>query len=943
MNLSLARSVFPVFLVIILMSVPDYSIDLRVITADSLFEGGRFSSAESLYRTALESVIGRERAWALKGLGNIAFVFGRLDSAEQYYQEALLLFKAADQIRGQVKIGINLGSVSFQRSDLKGARAYFEKALALMAGLDSIGVEDIKDRIAAQANLGQVSRQAGDMIDAEKWLRLGLNAAQAIGYERGVADNLFNLGDLFRLRGDVDSALAYYERSVALFLKLGHFKLAGDVLRETGGVYRRIGDFDKAYAALFQALAYLRSTRGNRPFIAGEAELLNGLGLLNQGIGNLNAARTDFLEARAMYKALGDSAGLRDVLVNLGSVYLRLAAGDSVYYDTARGYYQRSLDASRTASERAQALNNLGVLDENRGRRGSAEKYYRQALKIYRDRKEPLGEAQTLNNLGNLAVAAGDDRVAVRQYEEALGFIRNLRRRDWEGSLLANLGHARHQAGQIDAAIADLDSAVRIIETLRQGVSSQEFRSRYLENRISVYEELVACRMEQGKVREAFECAERAKARAFLDLVAGTDISARPDLPDTVRTMIRQEREAEKKIEFYAGDTAQGRAIIEHELILSALVARYPEYRALATAEPVTVDELQTTLDERTAVLEYFVGRDAGFAFCVTRDRIAGIRLGSGPDRLYMLVDSLRRAIRVKSDIKTYGSELFRILVSPLMQDIAGHKRLCIIPHSALHHLPFVCLPTGKDTASLLLDDFDIFYAPSASSYCLTRRPRRGSNGPPALFAKSKFQEHPEWFDMPLPGTARERDSLLTTPFFKSGRVFTDTDDRGSTPTETCVKDSGALFSALHFATHGKLDPDSPLESRIILSADDRNDGNLTVREIFTLALRAGLVTMSACQTGQLKGFAETGKYQAGDELTGLSRAFLFAGVPSVVASLWKVSDNSTVLLMTDFYRRLPTADKAAALCAAQRWLRASEYYRPPFYWAAFVVIGDGD
>ncbi|MEO0205521.1 MAG: CHAT domain-containing protein, partial [candidate division WOR-3 bacterium] len=147
-------------------------------------------------------------------------------------------------------------------------------------------------------------------------------------------------------------------------------------------------------------------------------------------------------------------------------------------------------------------------------------------------------------------------------------------------------------------------------------------------------------------------------------------------------------------------------------------------------------------------------------------------------------------------------------------------------------------------------------------------------------------------------------------------------------------------YDIIHFATHGKLAPgDSALDSRVILAKDNENDGVLRVREIFNLDLDAYLVTLSACETGQLRGFSE-GIYM-GDELTGLSRAFIYAGTPSVVASLWKVSDVSTALLMTQFYKNLRGADKTKALCDAQRWLMKKEYFDKPFFWAPFVVIGD--
>jgi len=140
-------------------------------------------------------------------------------------------------------------------------------------------------------------------------------------------------------------------------------------------------------------------------------------------------------------------------------------------------------------------------------------------------------------------------------------------------------------------------------------------------------------------------------------------------------------------------------------------------------------------------------------------------------------------------------------------------------------------------------------------------------------------------------------------------------------------------------ATHGYFNKFNPLLSGLELEADGREDGRLEVHEILGLRLNARLVVLSACDTALGGGyFAEV---PAGDDIVGLTRAFLFAGSPSVVASLWAVNDRSTMRLMSGFYGRLARSGKAGALAAVQRDLigrggRDSH----PYYWAAFVLVG---
>jgi len=919
------------------------SIDLRIIAADSLFESGRYQAADSLYLDVLKDSKGAARAGAMKGLGNLAFVYGHYDQADKYYRDARVLFKQVREPRGEAKTTINQGNLSYLRGDYPAAQKLFEQAIGIIGRVKDPSPEDKKDLIAATGDLGQAVLARGDAGSAAAYFRNGLASARAINYSAGIADNLHNLGNLFQQTGEPDSALAEYREAAEIFLTMNHPKRAADVLREMGNIYRKIGEYDQAYDQMYKALGLLKMVkRGD--YLPGEGELLNNLGLLYQDLGNYQNALENFQSALNAFRFLGDSTGIQKVLENTGNVFLRRAQGDSSDNDSARYYYDLARKVQNHPADEANYLNNLGVLSENRGDYQSAAEYYRQARDFYEAVKDSLGIARASNNLANRAMADNDYDRAVGYYRTALAVIQRYRRRDWEASLLANLGFALNQDHQPDEALKSLNQAAVIVEQLRQGISSQEFRSQYLENKIVIFEELVGLYVQKGFAREAFNAAERAKARAFLDLLAGSaGIGFREDLDPEVKALIGREEELARKIEYLAGDSGQTRAIMERDSLRQVLDVRFPDYRALKIVRPITVEQLQAQLDGRTAVVEYFLGGRAGYVFLITRDRLSVKKLDADPRRIYEMVDSLRKVIRTKSDFTRYGRELYAILLKPVRADLANSDRLCIIPHSVLHHLPFAALVENDSPRKLLVEDYDIFYAPSASVYALAHAKDRRRMTASAIFAKSNFAEHSEWFDMSLPGTNVEKDSILAARVLPGAVVYSDVDPSRPPPTETNAKRHAREYDLIHFATHGKLDSDSPLDSRIILSADSANDGELKVREIFNLKLNAYLVTLSACQTGQLKAFAGTGKYALGDELTGLSRAFIYAGAPSVVASLWKVSDAATVLLMVNFYKNLQTQDKARALCAAQRGLMKSEYYSAPFYWAPFVVIGDGD
>jgi CHAT domain-containing protein len=262
---------------------------------------------------------------------------------------------------------------------------------------------------------------------------------------------------------------------------------------------------------------------------------------------------------------------------------------------------------------------------------------------------------------------------------------------------------------------------------------------------------------------------------------------------------------------------------------------------------------------------------------------------------------------------------LHGLLVAPLGDAIALYPRLIVVPHGALHYLPFHALHDGQ---GFLLEQHEISYLPGSSllRYCKEIEP-----------AASGLLVFGHSYGGRLPHAVREAQAVAA---FLGGRTFLEDE-------ATLVRLKGAAGDcrAIHLATHGEFRPDNPLFSGLALA-----DGWLTTLDTFNLRLRASLVALSACRTGQ-------SVIGGGDELLGLMRAFLYAGAASVLLSLWAVEDRSTARLMETFYRKLVEGwTKGAALRYAQRQfiqrqseeeLVRVETYAHPYFWAPFFLVGD--
>jgi len=181
-----------------------------------------------------------------------------------------------------------------------------------------------------------------------------------------------------------------------------------------------------------------------------------------------------------------------------------------------------------------------------------------------------------------------------------------------------------------------------------------------------------------------------------------------------------------------------------------------------------------------------------------------------------------------------------------------------------------------------------------------------------------------------LPGTEAEVNYVRKV--YAQSAVFL-----GDEATETRTKQSMGGFEIVHIASHGLFNYEFPLLSSLALSPDRDNDGLLQVHELYNLNLvNTNLVVLSACETG-------LAQIKRNDDVIGLVRGFLYAGVPSTVASLWKVDDAATSLLMSNFHLLLKVGNaKSVALKKAQLQLLKNPDTSHPYFWGAFVLYGNG-
>jgi CHAT domain-containing protein len=361
------------------------------------------------------------------------------------------------------------------------------------------------------------------------------------------------------------------------------------------------------------------------------------------------------------------------------------------------------------------------------------------------------------------------------------------------------------------------------------------------------------------------------------------------------------------------------------------LLIRNADYARDAALWAVRTESAQPYLDQDTALVEYYVIHGKLRVFLVTADDVQAIRLDSDMTQIQALMQRLRLNLHTvpKSPLRAMDSlqsnaqailhQLYEFLFAPVEERLVGYSKLILVPHDALHYLPFHALHDG---VSYLIERYEISYLPSSSSlrYCQEARPAAQRS---IVFGHSNGNRLPHALE-----EAQKIAALL------SGQVFLE-EQASVANLYQAIPDCHIL----HFATHGDFRLDNPLFSGLALA-----DGWLTTMDIFNLRLKASLVTLSACQTGR-------NVMGGGDELMGLMRAFLSGGAASVALTLWAVEDRSTAQIMETFYQQLVSGrGKGAALRCAQMQLIRGEhelpgappaYYAHPYFWAPFFLVGD--
>jgi len=837
----------------------------------------------------------------------------------------------------------------------------------------------------------------GQVKQAEQTAEQAVELAQKIGDKPRAMMAMLYLGSAYYYEGRSPEALEVFQKTAELARAIGNKKGLSRALNNAAGVLGDLGRYEESLGYFYQCMDVAREL-GDVPM---QYTALKNIGDLYVRLGDPDKAEEPLEESLRLGRQLKHSEMVNDP-AKVATEMSLLSLGEM---ELAREHYTVALDDFEQVRAihpdnplyEMQMLEGMAEAHQKLGEPEKSIELLTQALPLA-EKTASGHDALIFSNLGESQESLGHFDDALASENRALALLRQHGGNpDDEWMIESRMAHINRALGHNDEALRHYQASIEEIERLRGvALNTERGRAGVLAKSRDTYAETADLLFEMHREADALTMAERGRARAFLDMLA----LSRSDLADDLTAEQRRREDAilarisaaQKNLwkeDLSPDEQRKYRtelAATEDDLEAFRLEVRQsnPRYASVHYPEPTSVSQIQASLlDDHTAIIEYLLGEKRSLVWIVTKNNLTTSVL---PPRKEIedQVDAYRQVLvtrasaltlpQSQAQISRLGAKLSSSLFEPVRATIASAHTLIIVPDGSLNYLPFETLvaphqSNGARRASYLVEKFTIVYAPSASALVTLERLNRPATPPPktllafgdpvtAISPESAdttattqaprsstsvaersptddYQERGFSFER-LPSTRQEVLAISKLFPVSEREVYLGEDARK----EKVKSENLDQFRFIHFATHGFIDEAKPDRSGILLSRDPNSseDGVLQMDEIMRLRMNADMVTLSACSTG-------LGKLVSGEGVLGLTRAFFYSGARNVTVSLWNVNDSATAVLMQAYYANLKRGvPESAALREAKLTLLHGKNvtWSQPYFWAAFVLVGEG-
>lgn len=787
-------------------------------------------------------------------------------------------------------------------------------------------------------------------------------------------------------QGNFQKALEIFQEVLIINREIGNRAGEGDTLNNIGEVYRNLGQYSRALDFYNQSLEIARETN----FRAAQAITLSNIGIIYFNLGQNPQALDVYQQALQIQLDIGFRAAAAKTLNNVGVVYRSLRD-----YSKALEFYQKALAIRREVGDKAgegTTLNNIGLVYNELGEYEKSLEFYQQALAIRQQVDDKAGEGSTLNNMGSVYYKLGEYPKALELYQQALSITDTIGSRECKRAILSNMGSLFEEENQPELAIVFYKQSVKVTEAIRKDlqVLPREQQESYTQTVAETYRALTNLLLSQGRILEAQQVLELLKVQELRDFTQNTRAGG-----ETAELAFNKTEE--KIVQAHGSliafgqqlDACQKSRCSELSQLLDrrdALTQQYNQTlqrlakeirdrrsqdeaffdpsklskaREIVEAQPGSVLIYPLVLENKIWLIWAAQG---GIVKSIEVDKVGQRQLGE-------TILKFRQLLQTPSSnlvqLKATGKQLYDWLIQPLEPELKANKiqNLVFSLDRVTRYIPTSALFDGKN---YLIENYSISTILSADLTDVRDRLPPGTQNTSVLALG--LSEAIAGFDA-LPNVPAELNVVVRRQPMDEQGVYPGLEFLNQEFDYRALRDNLLGKKILHIATHGEFVPGRPEDSYLLLGTGEK----LTIPRIETLQdlNDVHLVVLSACET------ALGGADSDGVEIAGISYYFLNRGAKAVMASLWKVNDSSTSQLMQAFYSSLANSTaqdpvtKAAALQQAQLSLlygntlprnvdnrsigeiskpdsppaataRTGKKFAHPYYWAPFILIGNG-
>ena len=868
---------------------------------------------------------------ALNGLGVVHRLQGDWPAALGLHEQALQV--ARDEAHEP-------GIAMVLQSQANVLRKLGRRDEALRANTEATAIQKKLGNQGAVADLllgrGNLEAELGRHAQALERFEVALALARDHGGPPGVAAILTSHAGLHLELGHFPEAIRRYEELLPVARRMGNRARVMRILSNMGRAHLEMGEVAQAIHRYEASLALARSLGAKE----GSAIALASLGVVQTRAGELDRAEAHYEEALAIRAAMKDAVGAASVRSKLANLYV--LQGE---FDEAHELLTQSLHARRQGGRSAgisESLRKLAALQRRRGNLNEARQLFEEALAEARKGATPVGQIYSLQAIGDLHLTRGELAKADTAFASALKLLDETQLPSGYARVALGMSRLRLAQGNPAEAIRWARAGVERVARLSSGLAESEGAGTR-EDYSSLFRAGGTAALAAGESEALYWFLEQGRSQSLREGLGSRRALEAAVLPAALRQSLESARAQKRRalaayrsVRARNGDrkalraARRGLAAASEQVaqVIAGIQREAKAAAAVALSGPDALSEVQRRLAPDDAMLLFgFVGSQLA-TLIVRRE---AVRVVSVPHAFAVreAMDAL-----LGDDEQPIAPEhvagLRKLVIDPLKlgDDVS---RVLVSPEGKLAYVPF----------SLLLPAKEIVYTPSATAHGLlmAHASKRGTRvlafGDPSYgVVVDAVSRKPQ-----AAADVRRLSRLEATR--DEVKVIADVAVLGNEATETGLDAQLAKEShwkAVHFACHGLLDPDRPMLSSLALTADTESDGNLTCLEIFRRRISADLVALSACETGKGQIFLTEG-------VVGLTRAFMFAGAPRVLCSLWKVDDEATRALMVKFYELWnpsggTSLNAAAALKQAQAHVRSQKRWEHPIFWAAWVLWG---